>query len=758
MIEEENDKNIFVFYAHSFGEDRREWQLLDDHLQNTARIAASLGVPLGLEEHAYICGRLHDLGKYSLNFQRRIRGENVKADHATAGAQEIVQLLANSPYRLFGDAYAYCIAGHHTGLPDYGTSIDHEGDSTLLARLKRLLDPYDAYRTELDPSTLPIASMPKIIRTTEKGLFSLSFFIRMLYSILVDADYLETEQFYQLGLERGSATTIPEILETFQKHLQSFQFPETPINKLRDEIMEACRQKAELPQGLFSLTVPTGGGKTLSSMLFALNHAKKHKLERVIYVIPYTSIIEQNARVFREALGEDIILEHHSNFDWEDFSTSGKISKTSENSVGEEADDAIASKLKLASENWDIPIVVTTNVQFFESLFAARSSRSRKVHNMTNSIIIFDEAQILPLQYLQPCMLAVAELVQNYKSTAVLCTATQPELQRFIPESLKITEITADPAQLYNAFKRVELVNLGSIEDEELIDRLNEHEQVLCIVNTRKHANKLFQLLPEEGRFHLSTLMTPTHRRAAIQTIRERLAQGQTCRLVSTQLIEAGVDLDFPVGFRALAGLDSIIQAGGRVNRNRRSKTSHLYVFEPITDAIKRAPGFIQQTGDVARQILRRWQGSDPICLDAIRDYYESLYSIQAKTTFDSAGVLACFEKPNSRELDFDFRKASELFKLIEQDTIGIVVPIDEKSNILVEKLKWAQHPSSLLRSLQSYTVNVYQHEFRLLLESGKINMIDHVPVLFDPYHNYNKDYGLIVPTSSGGDALFFDS
>ena len=399
----ENVDNSMVFYAHSFGEDRREWQLLDNHLQNTARIAASLGAPLGLAEHAYICGRLHDLGKYSLNFQRRIRGENVKADHATAGAQEIVQLLANSPYKLFGNAYAYCIAGHHTGLPDYGTSIDHEGDSTLLARLKRRLDPYEAYRTELDPSTLPFGSVPKIIPTTKKGLFSLSFFIRILYSILVDG-LSGTEQFYQPGLERGSTASIPEILKIFQKHLQSFQFPETPINKLRDEIMEACRQKAELPQGLFSLTVPTGGGKTLSSMLFALNHAKKHKLERIIYVIPYTSIIEQNAKVFREALGGDIILEHHSNFDWEDFSTSGKLSKTNENSAGEEADDAIASKLKLASENWDIPIVVTTNVQFFESLFAARSSRSRKVHNMANSVIIFDEAN-LPLQYLQPCML-----------------------------------------------------------------------------------------------------------------------------------------------------------------------------------------------------------------------------------------------------------------------------------------------------------------------------------------------------------------
>lgn len=738
-----------TFYAHSHDDPQKEWQHLIDHLRNTAEKSAALGKPIGLENLAYITGFLHDLGKYTQSFQARLRGKQVAVDHSTAGAQEIVNHFNNTGLKPMAYLIAYCISGHHAGLPDMGTLIDHESDPTLLARLKRKIEPYSDYQREFSIDTLPKPTPPMIKPSSKSGLFSLSFLTRMLYSILVDADYLETKSFYSKDINRGNYPSLTNLQTQFQQELNTKQFPPSPINDLRQHIRQACEERAGDEQGLFSLTVPTGGGKTISSMQFALLHAKKHNLQRIIYVIPYTSIIEQNAKVFKEMIREDSVLEHHSNFDWEQFSK--------EKSRSENADDSVAEKLKLASENWDIPIIVTTNVQFFESLYASRSSGSRKVHNMANSVIIFDEAQMIPNGFIKPCLLAISELVLNYKSTAVLCTATQPEFARFLPDNIKIKEIMPNPSQLYNAFKRVSIQDLGIIDDETLAQRLSEHHQALCIVNTRKHAQKIFNLLPKSDHvFHLSTLMYPAHRQQVITTIKDKLISNQACIVISTQVMEAGVDLDFPVGYRALAGLDSIIQAGGRVNRNQKTADAKLYVFEPDTDAIKRIPGYIQQTGDVSRQILRRWKDNDPICLEAIQDYYNSLYSVQSDHAFDSARVLSCFEKPPSRLPSFDFRTASECFKIIGSDTIGVIVPRDPEARKLLEKLPWIQSPGALLRKLQIYTVNIYRNEFLLLVEAGKIDMINKtIPVLLNPEANYHPSLGLSIPANTGGDALF---
>lgn len=737
-----------IYYAHSNGESQAEWEHLKDHLLRTAEKAAILGKPLGIEHLAYLVGLLHDLGKYSEYFQHKLRGVSVKTEHALAGAKELEKRFKKTRFEMISIIAAFCIAGHHTGLPDFGTKIDHESEPTLQARLKREPDSYSAFQNEIDLSGFTELSIPRLTPTTKTGGFTLSFLTRMLYSVLVDADFLSTEAFYKENQGRGDYPDIEEIQTRFQKFFSSKTFPSSPINDLRKEILQACERRAEDPQGLFSLTVPTGGGKTLSSMHFALKHARKHGLKRIIYVIPYTSIIEQNAEVFREALGDDVILEHHSNFDWETF--------TKEESKAEEFDDSMSAKLKLASENWDIPIVVTTNVQFFESLFAYRSSRSRKVHNMANSVIIFDEAQMIPQSLLRASLLAISELVINYKSTAVLCTATQPQFQGFLPESLKISEIMPDPTKLYDAFKRVSIVNLGEVDEGSLAARLDDHHQVLCIVNTRKHAQKLYQMLSDEGRFHLSTLMCPAHRNEVIEEIKDRLKKGLPCKVISTQLIEAGVDLDFPVGYRALAGLDSIIQAGGRVNRNRLTSEAKLFVFEPITDAIKKTPSYIQQTGDVAKQILRRWDGKDPICLEAITEYYESLYSIQTDHAFDSVEILRCFEKPKMRSLNFDFRTAAEQFKMINNDTIGIIIPRDQTARDLVERLNWVENPGPTMRKLQRYSVNIYPNEFKTLLDAGRILMVkERIPILLDTEITYSEDLGLSIPLSSGGDAFF---
>jgi CRISPR-associated endonuclease/helicase Cas3 len=481
-------------------------------------------------------------------------------------------------------------------------------------------------------------------------------------------------------------------------------------------------------------------------MAFALNHALAHGMKRIIYVIPYTSIIEQNAGKFKESLGNENVLEHHSNFDWK------QDLKTEDDDTND-----LLSKLRLATENWDIPIVVTTNVQFFESLFANRSSRCRKLHNIAKSVIIFDEAQMLPREYLKPCIYAVSELVKNYGASAVFCTATQPSLEQFLPEGSKSQELAPDPKALYSFYKRVQVMALGKLSDDELSQRINEQPQVLCIVNTRKHARGLFEGVVNEGRFHLSTLMCPAHRKATIATIRERLKQGQSCRVISTQIMEAGIDVDFPIGYRALSGLDSIIQAGGRVNREGKQAIGSLYVFEPVSEFIKRTPPYIQQGADIARAILRQY-AADPVCIEAIQDYYKQIYDLQGKNAFDAKRTIGCFEKGLRDELNFDFKTAAEKFKLIEDNTMPVIIQYDEAVKSSLELARSSDFPWSLSRELQLYTVNIYNREFEALQSLGKIDVYGETyAVLKDTENYYNPETGLILPESSGGDSIFFD-
>ena len=428
--------------------------------------------------------------------------------------------------------------------------------------------------------------------------FTLAFFTRMLYSCLVDADFLDTEKYMSYGtILRGNNVGINELREKFNIFLSNQVYKKTRINNKRNKILKRCIEMAKLPVGLYTLTVPTGGGKTLSSLAFALNHAVKNDLQRIIYVIPYTSIIEQNAKVFKNVLGEENVLEHHSNYQFDE--------NTSENL------QSLQLKLKLAAENWEIPIVVTTNVQFFESLFSNKSSRCRKLHNIAKSVIIFDEAQMLPINYLKPCLLAISELVFNYNSTALLCTATQPSINEFLPQPIRPIEIMDNPRQLYLDFKKVKVMNIGKLDDDALAQNLSNHDQVLCIVNTRKHANEIFNKL-DGASFHLSTLMCPIHRQETLKEIRRCLKEGLRCRVVSTQLIEAGVDVDFPVVFRSMAGIDSIVQSAGRCNREGNLPYGATYVFQPISEYAK-IKGYLERTAKVAEMVFRKYE--DPISL-----------------------------------------------------------------------------------------------------------------------------------------------
>jgi CRISPR-associated endonuclease/helicase Cas3 len=747
------------YYAHTRdGMPETEWQLLKDHLTATGKLALELAERTPFAQLAQVAGLLHDIGKYSQAFQDRLRGSKRKVDHATAGAREVMALFPNPPHGGIAELLSYCIAGHHSGLPDYGSMGDMDTGGTLLARReKKKLEDYSTYKSEIE---MEIAALqlpsprikPSCFRFGEREQgypgFAVSFLTRMVFSTLVDADWLETERFMSDETKpRGQYASMKALAHEFEQYMQRYANPQSAINRKRTETLQACLTKADQKPGFFTLTVPTGGAKTLASMAFALKHAVANGLSRIIYVIPFTSIIEQNAAVFREALGplgQENVLEHHSNLDWE------QLRKDADHEG-----DSVYEKLRLAAENWDIPIVVTTNVQFFESLFASKKSPSRKVHNIANSVVIFDEVQMLPRDFLKPCLLAMSELVQNYGTSVMLSTATQPALQDFFSASTVFTELAPDPPALFDFYRRVQVKDLGPLTDEALLERLNAHQQVLCIVNTRRHAKGLFDSLKGEGTFHLSTLMCPTHRKATLADIRDRLKTEQPCRVVSTQVMEAGIDVDFPVGYRAMAGLDSIIQAAGRVNREGRHASADMFVFHPQTEFIKRTPIFIEQTAKVAQSILREF-AADPTTILAIDAYYRLLYTLQEEKAFDVRQILNYFDKGTN----FDFKTAAENFKLIADNTVAVIIPYDQEASQLLHTLKYSLYPSATLRKLQLFTVNIYEHEFLALQSQGAIQTLhERYHALDDGWMGtyYHPLTGLVLPENSGGKAVFFD-
>ena len=392
-----------AFLAH-LSEDKSRVQTVLEHLEGTAALAGQFALPFGGDEQARLAGMLHDIGKYSEAFQSRLQGSSCTVDHSTAGAQEA--------FRLRQPEVAFAIAGHHSGLPDGGSSTDRSERPTLFGRLKKAVEPCEAWSREVQPS-LSSAKRPAQIAPDN---LSEAFYTRMLYSCLVDADFLDTEAFMrEEPAPRGGYAPLSDLFQKLRQHIAPWLTPSNALNRKRCEILQRCLDAGrERPAGLYTLTVPTGGGKTVSSLAFALAHAVAHNLSRVIYVIPYMSIIDQTADTFRSILGDENVLEHHSGADY---------------FASDDAVDAALYRKSLATENWDAPVIVTTAVQFFESLYSNRPSRCRKLHNIANSVVIFDEAQTLPVHSLLPCVEAIGQLVQSYRVTAVLCTATQPALQ-----------------------------------------------------------------------------------------------------------------------------------------------------------------------------------------------------------------------------------------------------------------------------------------------------------------------------------------
>ena len=679
------------YIAHIDG--NRE-QLLKDHLQGTARLAEKFAEKFGNADWGFFCGMLHDIGKYSDEFQKKIQGDiNLKVDHSTAGAQVCKQLEG---YYQF---VSYCIAGHHSGLPDYGRK---GATSTLCDRLEKKVCDYSRYKMEI--SIPSIQSDPFDINNAINPDYSMSVFIRMLYSCLVDADFLDTEGFMRQNQnERDPGQKMEILLERGKKYvakwLDNMQYDS--INGRRTEILKSCMVKGKSPKGLFQLTVPTGGGKTVASMMFALQHAVSNKMDRIIYVIPYTSIIEQNAQVFREILGNENVLENHSNVEYD----------------GTEEFKA----LQLAAENWDKPVIVTTNVQFFESFYANKSSKCRKLHNIANSVIIFDEAQMLPTNYLKPCIAAMDELLQKYGVSIVLCTATQPALSTFFSKKYAPTELCPRRDAQFSFFERVTYQTLGSVTEEDMINRLQEEKQALCIVNTRKIAQRLYGRIQGEGVFHLSTSMYPAHRRRTLQKIRERIAEKKRCIVISTSLVEAGVDLDFMSVYRELAGVDSIIQAAGRCNRNgtRDKKNSFVYIFE--WEKKERVPGQRQQI-DIAKCMLA--EGKDITTLESIKEYFQRLYHIKGES-LDVKKILQQFEGH-----EYNFCTAARDFHLIEESTIMIFVGKEPAAQQLLQEIQQRGLTKGLMRKAGQYCVNIYKRDggqnqlFDEMYKSGMVELV----------------------------------
>ncbi len=710
------------YIAHIDGE---RIQTIKEHLEGTAKLSGEFAEKFGKQDWGYCCGMLHDIGKYSIDFQKRILGENnYRVDHSTAGAR--VCLEKGGKYSFL----EYCIAGHHAGLPNYGNNYDESTDSTLLGRRLKKLSDYQAYQTEIEVPA--INSMPIDLKRTVNPDFSLSVFMRMIYSCLVDADFLDTEAFMKEGKQgRNSGENIEILFKKLENYISVWLKNQdiNTVNGRRTEILKNCLEMGKTEKGLFRLTVPTGGGKTVASLAFALRHALENKMDRIIYVIPYTSIIEQNAKVFRDILGEENVLENHCNVDYE----------SSEELL----------PMQLASENWDKPIVVTTNVQFFESLFANKSSKCRKLHNIANSVIIFDEAQMLPNDYLKPCIAMIEELINNYQVSAVLCTATQPALASFFHERISEKELCPRMEEQFEFFKRTVFENVGVLTENDLIQRLEKEYQALCIVNTKKRAQRIYKQLEGEGVYHLSTSMYPKHRRRILREIRERLQKNKKCILISTSLVEAGVDLDFQSVYRELAGVDSMIQAAGRCNREglRPAKESKVYIFQ--FEGKENVLGQRQQI-DVAKSVIA--DNRDISDMESITQYFEMLYHIKGDS-LDKKKILDEFQ--NKR---YNFAKVGKEFKLIEQDTKTIFINYEEEANETLCLLKERGFTRSGMRKASQYCVTVYENEFNKLYGIGAIQPIsEDIEDFYELTYKekYTEKIGLELEFDDGA-ALFF--
>ncbi|MDD5673736.1 MAG: CRISPR-associated helicase Cas3' [Chitinivibrionales bacterium] len=707
---------------------------LDSHLAETANLVKKFSNIFGSGEWGKTLGFFHDTGKSTDEWQKylikksgfgeddaHLEGKARTIDHSTPSAKLAEELFGKGIGRLL----VYCIAGHHAGLPDWYPD-EAGGQSALSYRLNnattnKIKPEFKANFSGLHPGNPPW----KFDNQTNK--LDLSLWIRMLFSCLVDADFLDTEKYMDTERteNRGGYLSMEELLVRFNSYMaeKAAGADKTKVNEIRQTVLTDCRKAAINNPGIFSLTVPTGGGKTLSSLAFALEHAVKHKQDRVIYVIPYTSIIEQNADVFRQALGDDQVVEHHSSLDEEDST----------------------AKSRLSAENWDAPIVVTTSVQFFESLFAAKSSRCRKLHNIVNSIVVLDEAQLVPVEYLLPILQTIELLSRRYNVSFVISTATQPAFES--REGFKgltagsVHEIISDVPKLYRELNRVKVTTPDDWENpkswECLANELAAEPRVLCVVSDRKSCRDLYNLMPV-GTYHLSALMCGQHRSDTISEIKQKLKTNEPVRVISTQLVEAGVDFDFPVVYRALAGLDSIAQAAGRCNREGKLEAGKTVVF---ISPKKAPPGILRKAADTTETMLKN-STEDPLNYKNFEKFFGDLY--WKANSLDAKNIIGLLSK-DIAQCEIQFRTAAEKFRIIDDTKQRTILVTYGKGKELIAQLKAIGPERWLLRKLQRHSVNIYTKDFAAMLDKGWIAEI--VPNIFALTSEVGYDFktGLLV-------------
>ena len=695
-------------------------QSIEDHRDHVADLASNFAEAFGSGSLAYLAGWLHDKGKERDSFQNYIRKENGlptngkaigEHEHAFVGGLIAAQKPLHSLH------LANIIMGHHRGLYD---------EDALKDAIKRRTVPKEI---KIDP--LPISpSSPHIQLRPE----DLHHYVRMLFSCLVDADRLDTEAFMNpsQALLRGHGDSLPVLLERLEAKLSEFKSKDndSEVNRVRNYVQQLCREKSDLPRGIFSMTVPTGGGKTLSSLLWALRHAIHNGQKRIIIAIPYTSIITQTAKTLKDILGIQNVLEHHSEFDYDAMK-----------------DEKLKEIYQLAAENWDFPVIVTTNVQLFESMFSNKPSACRKLHNIVNSVVILDEVQTLPTSYLEPIVDAISAYHRSFGTSFLFTTASQPILSGLIEGCNPlanfqgfdaVTELIPASAKLHERLRRVRLdIDNTPRNYEEIAHAISQHDRVLCIVNTRRDAKEIYKLLPKEGlTLHLSRMMCPDHVSETIHKITEALAD-DTCkviRVVATQLVEAGVDIDFPVVYRQEAGLDSVLQAAGRCNREGKKELCVTHVFS-LAKEHRLPPGDFSNANN-ARLAMK--QDSDWFAPETMTNYFRQRYS--REETFDKKGITDYLSHPT----DIMFETAAKEFRLIEDGSIPLIV-VWKNSLRLVEQLKQQGPSYTLMKQLSKYSVNVYQSDFKALCQSGAVKEVIEGIFVVDQKAQYDGQLGLLI-------------
>jgi CRISPR-associated endonuclease/helicase Cas3 len=707
-----------------------------EHLRGTSEFAEEFAAAFDSRAWGKIVGLAHDAGKARDEWQeylimaaeseenRHLENSLHKVPHAAYGAVLVEKLFGN-----FGRLLSYPIAGHHAGLPDWDNA-EASGKSSLKSQMRQYENTCEIPSEISDMISNTRGLIPPC--KFDNNSLDMSLWIRMLFSCLVDADFLDTERYMAPDrfAERSGYLKITELLEKYYEHIKELDenAPDININQIRRDIRTKCVLAANKSQGIFSLSVPTGGGKTLSSLAFALEHAKKHSLKRIIYVIPYTSIIEQTSDVFQNVFGGEQVVEHHSNLEQEE----------------------VTNKSRLSAENWDAPIIVTTSVQFFESLFSSKSSRCRKLHNVAESVVVLDEAQLVPAEFLNPILETLQLLVKRYKVSLLISTATQPAFGENEKSENKVQRLTGiseiignedDVNALYNSLIRTQVEfpsDLNQpIELEMLAKELSGYYQVLCIVSDRKSCLELYELMPE-GTYHLSSLMCGEHRSQRIKEIKEKLAKAESVRVISTQLVEAGVDFDFPVVYKSFAGLDSIAQAAGRCNREGKLNTGKVVVFVLPR---KIPEGILRKSADVTKNML---VGNEDNITGhgAFTHYFERLYS--AVNTLDCKDMRG-YLTPDQENCAIYFRAASSKFKLIDDSNQKTIIVPYEKGEKLIDQVILQGPSKSILRKLQRYSVTIYDNEFYKLLERGALKEVSDGLYALSTDLDYSKETGLKI-------------